>query len=243
MLSAAVCATLLQHPASPLASWSAGPLVRRVLMGLAMGATAVGLIYSPFGKRSGAHMNPAVTLAFLRLGKIAPVDAVGYVAAQFVGGTVGLVLAIGLLDGLLADPSVNYVATVPGSWGVPPAFGAETAIAFLMMQMVLTVSNTPQLARYTGLGAGILVALFIAFEAPVSGMSMNPARTLGSNLFAAASSTLWLYFSAPLLGMLLAAELFIRRRGRAQVRCAKLHHTFDTRCIFRCGYAAPTEVG
>ena len=75
-------------------------------------------------------------------------------------------------------------------------------------------------------------------------MSMNPARTLGSNLLADAAATLWIYFTAPTLGMLLAAEAFVRLHGHARVRCAKLHHTPDVRCIFRCGYAAaPSEIG
>jgi aquaporin Z len=69
-------------------------------------------------------------------------------------------------------------------------------------------------------------------------MSMNPARTLGSNLLAASTDTLWIYFIAPPFGMLLASELFVRANGRTSVRCAKLHHTTDVRCIFRCGFKA-----
>jgi len=240
MLSAALAATLLQHPASPLTGL-ASPVVQRALMGLAMGLTAMALIYSPIGQRSGAHMNPAVTLTFLRLGKIAPADAAWYVAAQFVGGSTGILLATTVLAGLPADPSVNYVATVPGPAGVAAAFTAEVAISFGLMTVVLHASNTPLLSRFTGLLAGTLVAVYIVTESPVSGMSMNPARSLGSNLLAHASSTLWIYFLAPAIGMLLAAELYVRWRGLAAVRCAKFHHTERTRCIFRCGYAVPQE--
>lgn len=244
MVSAAGFATLLQHPNSPLAGWPVDPLVVRAAMGLAMGSTAAALIYSPLGKRSGAHMNPAVTLAFLRLGKIAPIDAAGYVAAQFVGGSAGILAATAIFHGLPADPAVNYVATQPGAWGTWAAFAAEASIAFAMMAVVLTVSNTPHLARFTGVAAGLLVATYITVEAPLSGMSMNPARTLGPNLLAHAARSLWIYFTAPPLGMLLAAELLLRRRGASFIRCAKLHHTTDVRCIFRCGYAsARTEIG
>jgi aquaporin Z len=108
-----------------------------------------------------------------------------------------------------------------------------------MMSMVLVVSNRTRIAHFTGIGAGLLVAAFIVFESPFSGMSMNPARTLGPNVLADATRTLWIYFGAPPLGMLLAAELYFRRHGPSRVRCAKLHHTADARCIFRCGYADP----
>jgi aquaporin Z len=242
LLSAAAFATLLQHPDSPVATTAAPPLLARALMGVAMGATAIALIYSPWGSRSGAHMNPAVTLAFMRLGRIDAVDAAGYIAAQFVGGVAGIFIATVVLDGRPADPSVNYVATQPGVWGTGAAFAAEAAIAFLMMTTILVVSNAPRLAQYTGIAAGLLVAALIAIEAPVSGMSMNPARSLGSNLLAGATESLWIYFTAPTIGMLLAAELH-RRRDGSPVRCAKLHHAGAGRCIFRCGYASvPREL-
>jgi len=236
MVSAATWASLLQHPASPLAAWQAEPVVRRIPMGLAMGLTAVAIIYSPFGTRSGAHMNPALTLTYLRLGKIRPVDAAGYIAGQFAGGIAGIAAAAWLLRGLPAHPAVNYVATLPGAAGPLIAFAAEAAISFGMMLMVLHVSNSPRLMRWTGACAGALVAAYITFEAPLSGMSMNPARTFGPALFTETAGPLWIYFTAPLLGMLLAGESFVRLHGPARVRCAKLHHPRHVRCIFRCGF-------
>jgi aquaporin Z len=236
MVSAAAFATLLQHPASPLVSWRADQVVRRVPMGLAMGLTAIALIYSPAGARSGAHMNPAVTLTFLRLGKISPIDAAGYITAQFLGGTTGIVLAVWALGGLPSHPAVNYVATVPGPLGPAVAFGAELLMSFVMMSLVLAMSNSAHLARFTGLAAGLLIATYIVFEAPVSGMSMNPARTLGSNVLGSMASTLWIYFTAPPLGMLLAGEWYVQRHGASRIRCAKLHHPSTGHCIFRCGH-------
>ncbi|MES1254544.1 MAG: aquaporin [Acidobacteriota bacterium] len=236
MVAAAGFATLLQHPRSPFSACWPSPLVHRLPMGLAMGLTATALIYSPLGRRSGAHMNPALTLTFLRLGKIAPGDAAGYVAGQFVGGTAGILGATWLLRGFPAHPAVNYVATVPGAAGVAAAFLAEGTISFGMMLMVLVATNTPRVARFTGLFAGLLVAAYITFEAPLSGMSMNPARTFGPAVLAHATASLWVYFTAPPLGMLLAAEMFLHTHGRARVMCAKLHHPLDVRCIFRCGF-------
>ena len=241
MISAATFATLLQHPASP---WSLGlrpTALARVPMGLAMGLTAIAIIYSPFGRRSGAHMNPAVTLTFFRLGKVAPLDAACYVLAQFAGGLAGIALATGILAGLPADPSVNYVATLPGPAGEAVAFLAEATISFGMMLVILLVSNHPRLSRFTGLCAGVLVCTYIIVEAPLSGMSMNPARSLGPALLASSLETLWIYSIAPLSGMLLAAEVFVHRHGAARVLCAKLDHPRDLPCIFRCRFGTRVE--
>jgi aquaporin Z len=93
-------------------------------------------------------------------------------------------------------------------------------------------------ARYTPLFAGALVATYITLEAPLSGMSMNPARTFGSALAAQLWTSLWIYFTAPPLGMLAAAEAYRWQQGAHAVRCAKLHHHNDKRCIFRCDYQA-----
>ena len=236
MVSACGFVVLLEHPSSPVRQAIPDPVLRRFLMGLAMGGTAVALIYSPWGMQSGAHMNPATTLTFARLGKVAPRDAVRYVAAQFTGGVLGVLLASLALRQLIADPATNYAITVPGSRGTAAAFAAEVVIAFILMTVILAVSNHPRWAHLTGLCAGLLVATYITVEAPVSGMSLNPARTLGSAVFARNWTALWVYFVAPPLGMLVAAELYIRRRGREAVRCAKLHHQNDKRCI-HCGFA------
>ncbi|HET7853497.1 MAG TPA: aquaporin, partial [Candidatus Methylomirabilis sp.] len=111
-------------------------------------------------------------------------------------------------------------------------------ISFLLMFVVLVTTNVDALGRYTGLFAGVLVATYITVVAPVSGMSMNPARTFGSALPARLWESLWIYFTAPPVGMLLASEVYVRVRGSRPVFCAKLHHHNDKRCIFRCGYSA-----
>jgi aquaporin Z len=241
MLAACCFGTLLESPASPVRQALPDPLVRRFLMGLAMALTAISIIYSPWGKQSGAHLNPAVTLTFFRLGKVASWDAVCYVMAQFVGGIVGVLLAGMVLGQMLAQPPVQYVVTIPGMRGPWVAFLAEVVITFVLMSVVLTVTNTPRLARFTGLCAGALVATYITLEAPLSGMSMNPARTFGSALSAQAWTALWVYFLAPPLGMLLAAEVYLRRGGVHRVLCAKLHHQNTKRCIFQqCGYKRGT---
>jgi len=231
MISACAFGALLWHPDSPVGRLVADGAGRRGLMGLAMGLTFLGIVYSPWGKQSGAHLNPSVTLTFLRLGKMEPWDAAFYVLAQFVGGLAGVLLSAAFLGQALRDPSVHYVVTVPGRTGVGVAFVAEIAIAFVMMTTVLVVSNGPW-ARFTGVCAGALVVAYITFEAPLSGMSLNPARTLGSAVPAMTWTSLWLYFTASPLGMLAAAEVYVGARSKQAVHCAKLHHQNTKRCIF-----------
>lgn len=235
MISASLFAILLFHPSSPVVRGIAPDFSRRLLMGLAMGATAVTIIYSPWGKRSGAHMNPAVTLTFFRLGKVAPWDAFFYGIAQFAGGVSGIVLVSTATARLLAHPSINYVATLPGPSGPWAAFAAEALISFILVSVILVVSNHEKLARHTGLFAGLCVTTFITFEAPISGMSMNPARTFGSAFLPHLWSSLWIYFLAPPAGMFLAAAVHTGFKQR--VACAKLHHQNRYRCIF-CEYHA-----
>ena len=244
MLSACVFGTLLGHPDSPLANVVAAPLLMRALMGMAMGLTALALVMSPWGKRSGAHFNPAVTLTFLRLGRISAWDTAFYVIAQFVGGVAGVALARTMLGGALAHPAVRYVVTV-GSYGIPIAFAAEVVISFGLMGAILVLSNVPAWNRFTAFAAAALVASYITLEAPLSGMSMNPARTLASALPAHSWTALWIYFLAPPIGMLAAAECYLRG-GVRHALCAKLHHENSMRCIFRCEYpitANPPHAG
>jgi aquaporin Z len=236
MVSACVFATLLEHPGSPVRQAVADAMLRRIPMGLAMGATAMAIVYSRWGQRSGAHLNPAVTLTFWRLGKVAGWDALFYVAAQFAGGIVGVGIAAAVLGAAVAHPAVRCAATVPGAGGRGVAFAAEVLMTLVLMTVILIVSNRPRLNRFTGLCAAALVASFIIVEAPLSGMSLNPARTVGSAVHAMRWTALWVYLTAPLLGMLAAAEVHILLRGRSAVRCAKLHHDNAQRCIFRCGY-------
>ncbi len=237
MISACVFSVLLEHPSSPLhQALEDSALVRRALIGLAMGLTAVGIISSPWGQRSGAHMNPSVTFTFLALGKVAPWDALFYVLFQFMGGVGGVLVASVLIGPPLQHSAINYVVTVPGPGGPGLAFLAEFVISMLLMSTILAVSNSRRLSRFTPLFAGTLVATFITVEAPLSGMSINPARTFGSAFSANEWTALWLYFSAPLAGMLLAAALYRFRRGVHAVFCAKLHHCNGQRCIFRCRF-------
>lgn len=238
MISACAFTALFEHPASPVHALVPDATLRRALIGVAMGLTALSIFCSPWGKRSGAHLNPGVTLTFYSLGKVHGWDAFFYVLAHFAGGIAGVSVASLAIGSALGHPSVRYAITVPGPQGPWVAFAAELLISFLMITAVLTFANSRRLTRWTPLVAGMLVAAFIFFEAPLSGMSMNPARTFGSAVRAVEFSALWIYFTAPVLGMLLAARIHVLRQGAHRIFCAKLHHHNDQRCIFRCNYGA-----
>jgi aquaporin Z len=206
--------------------------MRRMLMGAGMGTTIVLIVLSPWGKQSGAHFNPAVTLAFCRLGKVALWDALFYCVSQLIGAVVGVALATLVLCGSPAHDAVRYGATIPGSYGETIAFLAEGAISFFLMMTVLVASNHRVLAPYTRYLAAFVVASAIAFESPLSGMSANPARTFGPAVCGGYWQSLWVYLTAPTLGMLAAGQVFLLARNGKGPFCAKLDHQNDKRCIF-----------
>jgi aquaporin Z len=242
MISAGVFTTLFEYRNSPVHLALPNADVRRFLIGIAMGGTATGLIYCPWGVRSGAHMNPSVTLSFLRLGKIPLWDAIFYVFFQFLGGLAGVLLTAAVLGSPFIDVPVQWVVTVPGPAGMAPAFFGEMGIAILMMGMIVIVSNQPRIARFTGLFAGFLIVNFVTFEAPISGFGMNPARTFASALPAHIWTGIWIYFTAAPLGMLLVAEGYVFIKGHRAVHCCKLHHRGERRCIFCGRQVVPKEV-
>jgi aquaporin Z len=235
MVSAGIVATLLGAPASPVHRALPDAMWRQTVGGIAMGLTAIALIHSPWGKRSGAHMNPAVSLTFLRLGKIHPWDALFFVMAQLIGGVSGVLLVAALAGHAFSDPPVSYAATLPGPSGAGTAFIAEFLISGILMFTVLSLRASARVAPYTGLIVGGLVATYITFESPLSGMSMNPARSLASAAPGMQWHDLWIYLTAPLLGMLSGAQLYLMAAGARSVVCAKLLHPLGVRCI-HCGY-------
>lgn len=250
MVSACVTVAAVQHPASWVARGVRSGIARRALIGLAMGLTAFLLITSPLGKRSGAHMNPATTLAFFALGKIQPLDALMYVASQFAGAIAGVAAARVVLNRAVSHGSIRCVMTSPPDHSrraLRVAWLAEFVITFGLFLTVLVLSNRADTAAYTPLVVGGLVALFITFEAPLSGMSMNPARTLGSAVHARDFRSLWVYFTAPPLAMLAAAFIYTGAPGAHQAYCAKLDHRGDQPCPFNCRInemrVAPHEPG
>src|SRR6266542_6465590 len=223
-------------PGSPVPRWIPDQNLRRLLTGFLFAGGATAIVYSPLGKTSGGHINPAVTLAFLRLRKITGRSAAWYMVAQFAGALAGAV-AVRLLWGKLAT-DVDLGATIPGRGGSAASLLAETAMTFLLVSLILRFVDEPKLQRFTPAAAGALVAFLVFVEAPLSGTSLNPARSLGPAVVAGDYRGLWAYFVGPVAGALAAVAVY--RRRHATVRCGKLIHDPRYECRFiDCRYTPP----
>ena len=236
MLAACSFGTLLFYTRSPVSSMPSAT-VRLVFMGLAMGATAIAIILSPMGRRSGAHFNPIVSFTFFCLGRMHRLDALFYVgrsvSRRSTGRTCGTDsawcssrLSLGALRGHGSRPL----------W-VPAALLAECFMGLLTDDRRAAERQPCRaLSRFTWLLVGLLVTLYVIAFSPVSGFSLNPARTVSSAIFAGVWTAMWLYFSAPVSGMLLAASLYVLTSGSEAVLCAKIYHDLHSPCPFRCRF-------
>jgi aquaporin Z len=139
-----------------------------------------------------------------------------------------------LLGTAFADAHVNYVVTTPGKYGRMTAFTVEIIIAFFMMMMILVTSNNARTAKYTGVIAGFFVMVYVILSGPISGFSMNPARSIASAIPSGHYNSFWIYMTAPFIGMFSAAAIYQYFKG--VVHCAKMHHSKFYECIFDCGY-------
>jgi aquaporin Z len=199
--------------------------IRDILMGAIMGITALIIFYSPLTSPSGAQINPAVTLSFLRLRKMCRYDAIFYIGFQFIGGTVAVLLMQQLMGKSLINPPVNCAITTPGKFGVAWALIVELTISFITMLIVLTTSSHQRLKKYTRIFAAGLVCIWVVVAGPVSGFGMNPARSFASAFAANNWTAFWIYLFAPIGGMMLATECHLRlelikiRRGNRKAVC------------------------
>lgn len=210
MLSAAFTTIFLEHPDSPIAQTQLAvhPVWRSIILGLVMGVYIFAIV-TTIGKLSGAHANPMLTWAFFRLKKITFADVCAYLAAQFLGAIVAVLLLKLTMRKLFEHPLINFSITKPKpGHSLGASYIAEFIISFIFVIVTLFVLSSKKLEKYTALIAGLLIASFLIFELPYSGMSMNPARSFASALVAWKWQGLWVYFVAPIFGMLLATEIF-----------------------------------
>lgn len=215
VLSARVITTQLRYKEVWLCSVITTPFAQLATLGLLMIFVVAAIIYTPWGNKSGAHINPAVTLAMWRLGKIDTRDALFYIFSQFAGAIVAVQIAGLLLGRGYTKASTDYVVTKPGPAGVAAAFIAEWIISFVLMMTLMWALNNAKREKFTGLIIAILLAFYLVVEEPFSGMSLNPARSFASAFAAREWKDLWIYFVAPITATLAAAELFRAMTGGA----------------------------
>ncbi|GAC1360259.1 MAG: aquaporin [Ktedonobacteraceae bacterium] len=217
----------------PLAELLPDAGIRRLITGLLFAGSGSLVAISPFGKASGAHINPAVSLAFWAHGKMHHYDIVGYVLGQFLGAITGETLLVLVWHNYVR--SVEYGMTLPGT-GYPLwiVFVAELFLTCLLVLMIFLFVSDQRLMRWTPLMTWILVAVMVWLEAPISGTSLNPARSVGPALLALNWTDQWLYFIAPPLGALLAVAFFrLIAIGERDVLTGKLFHSSKYRSIFK----------
>ena len=207
MVGAGAFGTLFLYPGSPVSQAIPSDLLKHIGFGACMGLVTFGIV-SVAGEKSGAHINPAVTWTFYRQGKINGADAIWYTIAQFAGAIVAPRLLYAVIGAPFADEKVKYATSQPGPGGDLVAFAAEFVISFILMLAVLIALNSERLEKKAPAIISVLIAVYIAFESPLSGMSMNPARSFGSALTANQWDGIWVYFVAPMLAMLLAAVVY-----------------------------------
>jgi aquaporin Z len=186
-----------------------------VATALAFGLTLLGLVYM-IGPISGSHVNPAVTLGALLTGRIALVEAVGYWIAQFVGGIIGALVLWGTLS---SSPFYRRSVTGLGTdgWGkasmihigLGGAFATELILTAIFVFVVLRVTSATANAATAAIAIGLTLSVVHLAGIPITGTSVNPARSLGPALIVGgtALSQVWLFIVAPLIGGALAAGL------------------------------------
>ncbi len=208
MCSACFFAGQLWHTGAYLNTIFINDMSRNFVMGIAMGVTALFIFYSPLTAPSGSHINPAVSLVQLYLGKLSKLNFFYYIIFQFAGGIAGVYLMAILMKETLTDAPVNYVVTVPG-YGVAQwkAVLFELVIGFIMITIVLNISNS-KLKKYTRIFAACLVSVYVIVAGPVSGFGMNPARSFASALPSGIYTSFWIYIFCPLIGMMAAAFVY-----------------------------------
>ncbi len=225
----------------PMETWIPNHSLRLLITGLCFAGTGSLVAISPLGRLSGAHINPSVSLAFWLSGKMHFPDFIGYVMAQMLGGIMGAAMLAGVWKHYAA--SVSNGMTMPNpAWPLWQVFGFEVAMTGLLVLLIFVFVSNPRLMRWTPLMCWIVVAMMVWLEAPISGTSLNPARSFGPALISGEWKDQWIYAVAPPLGGILGFLIFrlVTERG-CEVLTGKLFHTPNYRSLFKCKTAAASS--
>ncbi|HVB14479.1 MAG TPA: aquaporin [Candidatus Dormibacteraeota bacterium] len=208
---------------SPMLHLVPSSSIRLLITGLLFAGTGSLVAISPLGRLSGAHLNPAVTLAFWTSGHVSRSDLLGYLGSQFTGALVGVTVlrlawgrvAISLQDGRTSPhPGVTPAAAV----------GIEALLTAVLVLAIFAFTSSARTARLTPLALWIVIALLVWRGAPYTGCSMNPARSLAPAVISGDFSSLWIYLVGPPLGALVAAWVFVKAPLGLRPVTAKLYH-------------------
>jgi aquaporin Z len=207
--------------------------LRRAITGFLFGSTGALIAVSWIGKESGAHINPVVTLAFWMRGKMGAKHAIGYIFFQLVGGIAG---ALPLLLWGRMGSSINYGGTYPGqAYSVWIVLLGESAASFALILLLFIFIGHKKLRQFTPLLFPVLYLIMVYLEAPISGTSTNPARTLGPEIISNHWAAWWVYWIAPVAGALIGVAVHkISWFRRFKIEVAKLYHfEFDRHGVFK----------
>ena len=172
--------------------------VTHVGIAITWGLIVMSMIYA-FGETSGAHFNPAVTIAFAYAKKFSWKEVPKYIMAQVIGAfTASLVL-------LFLFPTSEFLGSTIPSVDVGRAFVLELLLTFFLMVTIINVSTgSKEIGVIAGIAIGAVVLLEAMFAGPITNASMNPARSLAPNIVSGNIKGLWLYIVAPIIGAILA---------------------------------------
>jgi aquaporin Z len=218
---------------SPVVRLIPGAGWRRLITGFLFGSTGAVIALSPIGRESGAHINPVVTVGFWLMSKLRGKHAVGYVLAQLTGGVIGALPLFGWGD---MGRSIDFGATLPGS-GLGPgwAYLGEAGATLALISGLFFFVRHRTVRAFTPALFPVLYALLVFLEAPISGTSTNPARSLGPALISGVWRAWWVYWVGPLTGTLLGVVLYrFTWLRRIEIDVAKLYHfEHDPHGVFR----------
>jgi len=207
---------------SPVTRLIPNEALRRAVNGFLFGCTGCAITLSRVGKISGAHINPAVSIAFWIRGKMKTKALVGYVISQMLGAVIGCVPL--LLWGAKGS-SVDYGNTVP-AYGLGPAFLGEMITTAAIITVIFVFVGKESLRHYTPYTMPFLYCIMVCIEAPFSGCSTNPARSFGPAFISGVYTAYWLYWIAPFAGVVIVTGLFrfFRLREYYRIEAARLSY-------------------
>jgi aquaporin Z len=224
LISIGISAVILNFGAgSPVKGIIPNPGLRRLVTGFLFGSTGAIIAVSRLGKISGAHINPVVSMAFFITGKLRISTTVIYIFSQLAGGIVG---ALPLLLWGHIGQSIAYGATLPGKgYSFWQAASGEIITTFFLITGLYIFVGHKRLRNFTPLLFPFLYAFMVYLEAPISGTSTNPARSLGPLIISGNHTGWWIYWIGPIIGMIVAVLLHKYALFKYfKIEIAKMYH-------------------